>query len=273
MAEPGTARVEVDAGVATVMLDRPPRNALTAAFAEAIVGALDDVGADRRVRAMVLTGAGRTFCAGADLLDGPESLRRLLEDDGADRPGYREPAARIVTAIRRLRVPVIAAVNGDAAGGGATISLAADVRYAAAGARFSFPFTRLGVCPEGASTYHLPRLVGPGRAADWLLSGRRIDADEALAAGLVSRLLPADRVLEEARAWAREVALRCSPAAVAATRGLLAAAPDTPEAASAAESRTLVELAAGPDCPEGVSAFLERRDPRFRPVDTLSRTP
>ncbi|BBF99160.1 MULTISPECIES: enoyl-CoA hydratase/isomerase family protein [Pseudonocardia] len=272
-AEDGEVRVDVEAGVAVVTLDRPPRNALTVGFTRTLISTLDGVATDRRVRAVVLTGAGDTFCAGADLLDGPDSVRRLLTDDGGGRPGYREPAARIGAAIARLPVPVIAAINGDAAGGGATIPLAADVRFAAGHARFVFPFTRLGLCPEGASTHHLPRLVGPGRAADWLLSGRRIDADEALAAGLVSRVLPADRLLDEAVGWARQVATKCAPTAVAATRALLAAAPATPDAAAEAESATIVTLAAGPDCAEGVAAFAERRAPRFGAADTPARTP
>ncbi|MBW0102293.1 enoyl-CoA hydratase/isomerase family protein [Pseudonocardia sp. KRD291] len=272
-ADGGEVRVDVEDGVATVTLDRPPRNALTVGFAEALIATLDDMAGDRRVRAVVLTGTGDTFCAGADLVDGPESIRRLFADDGGDRPGYREPAARVGAAIARLPVPVVAAINGDAAGGGATIPLAADVRFAAEHARFVFPFTRLGLCPEGASTHHLPRLVGPGRAADWLLSGRRVDAAEALASGLVSRVLPADRLLEAALGWARQVATSCSPTAVAATRALLAAAPATPDAAAEAESALIVALAAAPDCPEGVAAFAERRVPRFRPADSVTATP
>ena len=259
----GEVRVEVEEGVATVTLDRPPRNALTVGFADALVGALDGLAADRRVRALLLTGAGESFCVGADLHGGPDSLRRLFADDDGHRPGYREPASRVGAAIARLDVPTIVAINGAAAGGGATIPLAADVRFAADDARFAFPFVRLGLSPEGASTHHLPRLVGPGRAADWLLSGRRIDAGEALAAGLVSRLVPREHLLDEARAWAHDVAARCSPGAVAATRALLAAAPPTPDAAAAVESATIVELADRPDCPEGAAAFLERRPPRF----------
>ena len=259
----GEVRVEVEDGVATVTLDRPPRNALTPGFADAVVGVLDGLATDGRVRAVLLTGAGESFCVGADLHDGPDSLRRLFADDGGDRPGYREPAARIGAAIARLDVPTIVAITGDAVGGGATFPLAADVRFAADDARFAFPFVRLGLSPEGASTHHLPRLVGPGRAADWLLSGRRIDAGEALAAGLVSRLVPREHLLDEARAWAHDVAARCSPGAVAATRALLVAAPPTPDAAAAAESATIVELADRPDCPEGAAAFLEHRPPRF----------
>jgi enoyl-CoA hydratase/carnithine racemase len=207
---------------------------------------------------------------GADLGDGPAALRDLIAADGGGRPGYQEPAGRVTAAIARLGVPVVAAVNGDAVGGGATIALAADVRFAADTARFAFPFTRLGVCPEGASTYYLPRLVGAGVAADWLLSGRLVDAAEALRCGLVSRVLPATEVVPAALAWAADLAARTSPVAVARTRALLRAAPPTPAAASVAESAAIVELAAGPDCPEGIDAFLRRRPPRFAPRSTVT---
>lgn len=257
-------------GVATLTLDRPPRNALTSAFADAAAAALRRCDADPQVRVVVLTGSGATFSAGADLGDGPGSLRDLIAADGGDRPGYQEPAGRVTAAIARLGVPVVAAVNGDAVGGGATIALAADLRFAADTARFAFPFTRLGVCPEGASTYYLPRLVGAGVAADWLLSGRLVDAAEALRCGLVARVLPAAEVLPAALAWAAALVARTSPAAVARTRSLLRAAPATAEAASVAESAAIVQLAGGPDCPEGISAFLERRPPRFAPRSTVT---
>jgi enoyl-CoA hydratase/carnithine racemase len=255
-------------GVATVTLDRPPRNAITPALADRLAEVLRRCDADPEVRAVVLTGAGTSFSAGADLTDGPDSLRALITADGGDRPGYREPAGRVTATMAGLGVPVIAAVNGDAVGGGATVTLAADVRFAADTARFGFPFTRLGVCPEGASTFHLPRLVGPGVAADWLLSGRLVEAAEALRTGLVSRLLPPDEVLPAAQEWAAQLVARTSPTAVARTRRLLAAAPGTAEDAAAAESAALVDLVRGPDCPEGIAAFLQRRPPRFAPRPT-----
>jgi len=255
-------------GVCVLTLDRPPRNAITPALADELADALRRADADPEVRAVVLTGAGATFSAGADLSGGPDSLRALITADGGDLPGYREPAGRVTEVVAGLAVPVIAAVNGDAVGGGATVTLAADVRFAADTARFGFPFTRLGVCPEGASTYHLPRLVGPGPATDWLLSGRLVEPAEALRTGLVSRLLPAGEVLAAARDWAADLVARTSPAAVTRTRRLLAAAPATAAEAGAAESAALVELVGRPDCPEGIAAFLQRRPPRFAPRPT-----
>ncbi|WP_233159786.1 enoyl-CoA hydratase-related protein [Pseudonocardia sp. MH-G8] len=253
-----------EAGVVTLRLQRGERNALDSALADELAEALDACASDPGVRAVVLTGSGPVFSVGADLSAGPSAIHDLLIGEGAyERAGYREPAGRVTLRMAALGVPVIAAINGDAIGGGATIPLAADVRFFAAHARVGFPFTRLGVCPEGASTFFLPRLVGPSRAADWLLSGRLVDADEALAAGLVSRVVPPDEVLTVAQDYARELAARTSPTAVAATRRLLAAAPADPVTASDAESRAIAQLAAGPDCREGVAAFLERRPPRF----------
>jgi enoyl-CoA hydratase/carnithine racemase len=287
-ADGGEVRWTVDgSGVATVTLRRRTHNQLTPAFLDALCAALRSVDADPAVRAVVLTGDGRAFCAGADLSEGRDSLRGLFESDGgyadlreqlppaghrppADRPGdpapadgYREPAARTNRVIAAMGVPVIAAVNGDAVGGGATITLAADVRFAAPGARFGFPFTRLGLCPEGASTWYLPRVVGPSVAAQWLLSGRLIPAEQALRAGLVSELVEPERLLAHARRFAAELVAGTSPAAVAATRALLHADPAHPDAAAAAESRTIVTLARGEDCAEAAGAFLARRPPRF----------
>jgi enoyl-CoA hydratase/carnithine racemase len=260
----GTVHRTDDAGVATLTLERGVRNALSPAFADRLGRTLADCDADPSVRAVVLTGAGGSFCVGADLTGGPEVLRDLIADDGGyTNPDYREPAGRVTLTMLELGVPVIVAINGDAVGGGATVTLAADVRFAADTARFAFPFTRLGVCPEGGATYLLPRLVGRSRAAEWLISGRLVAADEALAAGLVSRLLPADQVLTAAQRFARELVDRTAPAAVAATRALLNTWPGDPVAASNAESRMIAELAATRDCLEGVGAFQQRRPPRF----------
>ena len=270
-AEDGVVRVALDGGVATLVLDRPPRNALTSGFADAILEALAACHADARVRAVVLTGAGDSFSVGADLTRGPEALRDLLDADGADRPGYREPAGRVTAAMARLDVPVVAALGGDAVGGGATVALGADVRVATPETRIGFPFTRLGVCPEGASTYHLPRVVGAGRAADWLLSGRLVDAREAESAGFLASTMTRDHLLAWAQEWAGTVAARTSPTAVAATKALLRAAPADAGAASEAESRTIVELIRGPDCVEGVTVVPRAPPPALRPAGARGR--
>jgi enoyl-CoA hydratase/carnithine racemase len=252
-------------GVATLSLDRGAHNALDAAFLHTLVDALSACDDDPDIGAIVLTGKGKSFSVGADLSAGSTAVRDLLAGLGAydGTVGYREPAGTTTLRMTDLAVPVIAAVNGDAVGGGATVLLAADVRFAADTARFSFPFTRLGLSPEGGSTYLLPRLVGPSRAADWLLSGRLIDAAEALAAGLVSRTLPEDEVLAVAQAYARDLVAHTAPTAVAVTRALLAARPGDLITASDAESTAIAGLAASPDGLEGVAAFLDRRPARF----------
>ena len=254
-------------GVVTLTIESGAHNALTPVLSNLVVAALEDCAADPDVRVVVLTGAGRRFCTGADV-SSSDAFMKIYEVDGASEPGYREPGGRMALAIGRLGKPVIAAVNGDAIGGGATPILAADLRFAADTARFSFPFTRFGVCPEGASTYYLPRLVGPTHANDWLLSGRFIAADEALRAGMVNRVLPAAEVLSAAQDYARNLAATTSPTAVMVTRAMLAAAPTSALAASDAETREIVRMSHEPDSIEGLSAFLERRPPRFPGINS-----
>ncbi|MHC1562146.1 enoyl-CoA hydratase-related protein [Actinomycetospora sp. C-140] len=257
-------RAEIS-GVATIALDRPPHNALTPGLAAALIEALGACHADARVRAIVLTGYGETFSVGSDLTHGPETPRRLLDADGADLSGYDDPAGRVVKVMAGLDVPVVAALNGDAVGAGALTALAADVRFATPEARIGFPFTRLGVCPGGASTYRLPHVVGAGRAADWLLSGRLVDTSEAVAAGFLSSTMTLDYLVAWAQEWAGKIASRTSSTAVAATRALLRSTPVDPDAAAAAESRAMSDLIGSPDCAEGVASFVERRRPRFAP--------
>lgn len=253
-------------GVATVTISRGDRNQMSPRFLDEVREALLAADADPEVRALVLTGAGRAFSVGADLSSGTTALQELFDADGGYRdPDYREPAARLVLVMARMAVPVIAAINGDAVGGGATITLGADVRFAVPTARFGFPFTRLGLCPEGASTYYLPRLVGQARATEWLLSGRLVPAAEALDAGLVSQLVEPDQLLEHAREFARGLVARSSPTAVAVTRALLNADRQHADDAARAESSAIVQLARSTDCREGTDAFRQRREPRFRP--------
>ncbi|WP_181778787.1 enoyl-CoA hydratase-related protein [Pseudonocardia pini] len=265
-------RYEVDAGVAVLTLNRPDRrNAMTVPFMHGIEDGLARADADPAVRAVVVTGAGPAFCVGAEL-NGPDTLRLAMEADtrGHTPSGYREPAGRITERIAAMRIPVIGAVNGDAVGGGATIVAAMDLRIAADTARFGFVFTRRGVVAEGASTWFLPRLVGLGRATDWLVSGRVFEAAEALESGFVSRLLPAAEVLPAALEYARQFTGTTSPASVAAVRRLLAASwgAATPAESARAESAVYSGLLDSPDAKEGVVSFLERRAPSFTTTGT-----
>ena len=251
-------------GVAVITLRRGVRNTLTEVFAEQIRSALLASARDERVRVILLTGAGDSFCSGADLSPGPQALASLFERDGAyTESDYREPIARISLLIRSLSVPVIVAINGDAIGGGATITLAADIRMAAEKARFAFPFTRLGISPEGCSTYYLPRLVGYSTAYEWLLTGRRISADEALSKGLVSAVYPDNELLSQALACAVDIARHTSASAVDETRKLLGFTSPDPDTVAMQESAAVARLATEHDCREATGAFLEHRQAKF----------
>ncbi|MGY1633751.1 enoyl-CoA hydratase-related protein [Geodermatophilus sp. SYSU D01186] len=263
-------RYEVADGVATITLDRPDRmNAFTAVMATELAAAAAAADADDAVRVVVVTGAGRAFCPGADLGGGQGTFR--------DR-GRPDPVARgTVDGVPRdwggiaslpfaaLRKPVIAAVNGPAVGIGATMTLPMDVRIAAESARFGFVFARRGIVPEAASTWFLPRVVGISQAMEWVATGRVFDAAEALRGRLVSRVVPDADLLPTALELAREIADNTSGVAVGAARQLLWSMLGTasPWDAHRAESRALVELGAGPDAAEGVASFLEKRPPRF----------
>ena len=264
-------RYAVADGVATITLDRPERlNAFTPVMAAELAAAAAAADADDGVRVVVVTGAGRAFCAGADLGGGEDTFRdRGARPDPVPRGTVdgvpRDWGGIASLPFARLRKPVIAAVNGPAVGIGATVTLPMDVRIAAASARFGFVFARRGIVPEAASSWFLPRVVGISQAMEWVATGRMFDAAEALRGRLVSRVVPDAELLPAAHALAREIADNTSGVAVGAARQLLwsmLGAP-SPWDAHRAESRALVELGAGPDAAEGVASFLERRPPRF----------
>lgn len=251
---------DVADAVATVTLYRPARrNGYTIRMADELADALGRADADQDVRAVILTGHGTDFCVGADLSGGP--ITSEPDDDGP----YREPAGRVSMRIYAMQKPVIAAVRGIAVGAGSTIILPADFRIAGTDTRFGFVFTRRGLVPEGASAWFLPRLVGLGRALDWMVSGRVFHADEALAAGLVTRLVDPDEVLPTAQALAAELAATTSPTAVAITRQLLfrMSPLDSPLPTRDLDSRLILDATGNPDAIEGVVSFLAKRPPKF----------
>ncbi|WP_374664579.1 enoyl-CoA hydratase-related protein [Ramlibacter sp.] len=254
--------------VATLTLNRPDQlNAMTLDMIHGLAALIDRADADDAVRAIVVTGSGRAFCAGADLSGSDSPFA------SAEAPGEPVPDAGGVLTLRihRCRKPVIAALNGSAAGVGVTLTLAMDARFAAEGARFALPFVRRGIVPESASSWFLPRIVGLDRALDWCLSGRSFDAAEALQAGLVRSLHPAGEVLAAAQAHARSLIEATSPVSVALTRQLLwrMATAAGPEEAHRVESRLIAARARSADMREGVDSFLQKRAPRF--PDTVSR--
>ena len=240
-------------------------------MADELAAALRRADADDEVRVVVLNGAGPTFCVGADLSpaqDGDRSFGAQGDNSAAAAMAdgtYQEPAGQVTSVMYAMAKPVIAAVHGAAAGVGATMLLPADFRLAAKGTKFAFPFTRCGIVPEGASTWWLPRIVGLTRAMDWLVSGRTFLADEALAAGLLTAVHPAEELMNAATTLATELAANVAPLSVALTRQLVyrLAWAASPEPVHRADSRLVYETVRGPDAAEGVLSYFEKRPPIF----------
>jgi 2-(1,2-epoxy-1,2-dihydrophenyl)acetyl-CoA isomerase len=251
-------RVETAEGVATVTLDRPDAlNALTVPLKQALIAAFSSLAGDPAVRAVIVTGAGRAFCAGQD-------LRERLEPDAAPlEVELRERYNPLVRSIRDLPQPVVAAVNGVAAGAGASLAFACDLRIAADTARFVLAFGQIGLIPDTGATWTLQRLVGPSKALELALLPDPLSAVDAERFGLVTRVVPAADLAAEARALAGRLAT-LSPGAVARTkRAIQAAASSTFEDALELEATLQGEAGAHPDHAEGTAAFLEKRPPRF----------
>lgn len=263
-----------DPGVAVLTLNRPERlNTWGGDLAAALFDGLDRAHADPAVRAIVLTGSGRAFCAGANLgganglrpgsggLDGDPDLSSLVGD--------RHPWQ-----LTTVRKPIVAAVNGACVGIGLTLALMCDVRFAAEEARFAAPFARRGLIAEYGVSWILPRLIGWAAAADLLLSGRTVGAVEARELGLVTETVPGGRVLDRALEYAGDIALHCSPASLAVIkRQLYADTVGDLASASAASEQLLRESLRRPDVVEGVVSFLEKRPPRFPPPPAAARQP
>ena len=249
-------------GIAVATLSRPEKlNAIDQTMFAELHELAHTVEHDDAIRVIVITGAGRGFCAGADLA----SIAALPDAGVQEFMRFQEHGAAAIAALKSLTTPVVAAVNGPAAGGGLAVALAADVRIAAPAARFNVAFVRLGLsgCDVGVS-WLLPRVVGLGHASELMLTGRLIGADEALRIGLVNRVVPADGLLDEAREVALEIA-RNSPFGLRLTKQVLQLNVDAPslEAAIAIENRNQVLASRSEDMGEAVTAFLEKREPHF----------
>lgn len=248
--------------VATLELHRPEaRNGFTITMADELEHALGAADANEDVRVVVLTGAGRDFCVGADLSGSSfEAANAHIPESG-----WVEPATRVTRRMFNLRKPIIAAIRGAAVGVGSTMILPADFRLAAKDSRFGFVFSRRGIYPEAGSSWFLPRLVGMGRALDWMVSGRLIPADEALAAGLVKSLHEPAALLDAAYALARELVENTAPVSVAVIRQALyrMSAQPSPEPAFALDSQLIASLGENADAVEGVMSFLQKRPAKF----------
>jgi enoyl-CoA hydratase/carnithine racemase len=257
-----TLRYDVADSVCTLTLHRPERlNAVTATMIDELIAAFDRIDADDAVRAVIVTGVGRAFCAGADLGAGGGTFAR----EGTTPETHRDGGGRVTLRVFDLKKPVIAAINGPAVGFGATFTLAMDVRLASTAARMGFVFSRRGVVPEACSTWFLPRIVGIAQAAEWVYTGRVFDADEALRGGLVSRVLEPSDLMPAARALAREIADQTSAVSVALARQMMwkLLGADHPMAAHRLDSLGMYWTGRSADAKEGVTSFLEKRPPRF----------
>ena len=257
-------RYELDAGILTITLDRPDRlNAWTPVMARELIEAFDRADADDNVRAIVMTGAGRAYCAGADLAGGGETFDWRERQAGDEVP--RDNGGMFTLRVFESTKPVIAAINGPAVGVGITMTLPMDVRLAADDAKMGFVFARRGIVPEACSSWFLPRVVGIGRAMEWVATGRVFSAREALEGGLVRSLHPADGLLDAARELAAEIAENTAPVSVALSRRLLwdMLGARHPMEAHRADSRAMFARGQSADAREGVTAFLEKRSARF----------
>jgi enoyl-CoA hydratase/carnithine racemase len=249
-------RVETDGAVATIRIDRPPANALARPVSEELDEAAAAVAADAEVRAAVVWGGERLFAAGADI----KAMAEFGPEEIADDVGALERACRDLEAIPK---PVIAAVNGYALGGGCEVALACDLRFAAENARLGLPEILLGIIPGSGGTQRLPRLIGLARARDLVLSGRQVGADEALAMGLVDRVVPGPDAYPAALEEARRLAAGPTLAYAAAKRALAAAGDEPLTRGLEIEREVFVPLFATGDQKEGMRAFLDKRDPTF----------
>jgi len=253
---------DVDDHVATITLNRPDRlNAFTGTMMNELIDAFDRTDADDDVRAVIVTGAGRGFCAGADLGSGGDTFAKGGSDVQSDVGVPRDGGGLVSLRIYDSKKPVIGAINGAAVGVGVTMTLPMDIRLASEHAKFGFVFARRGIVPEACSSWFLPRLVGISQAAEWCYSGRVFPAREALDGGLVRSVHSADDLLSAARAIAADIAENSSPVSVALTRQMLwrMLGAAHPMEAHRADSRGIALRGPSADAREGVESFLEKR--------------
>ena len=258
-----TLTTELDRRTLTVTLNRPERmNALTEKMLAELLQVFDEIDQNDEIRVAIVTGAGRAFCAGADLGGGGKTFDHSEEEEARE---HRDGGGLGSLRIFECRKPVIAAINGAAVGVGVTLTLPMDVRIASETAKFGFVFARRGIVPEACSSWFLPRLVGISQAMEWVATGRLFPAAEALAGRLVSRVVPEGELLPAARALAREIADNTSAVSVALARQLMwrMLGADHPMEAHKLDSRAIYAMGQSPDGYEGVTSFLEKRPASF----------
>ena len=262
-----TIRYEVEERILTITLHRPDKlNAFTERMRHELITAFEHADEDDAIRAVIVTGAGRAFCAGADLGRGGDTFDSQARGASDSLETHRDGGGTVTLRIFESKKPVIAAINGPAVGVGITMTLPMDIRLASTAARMGFVFARRGIVPEACSSWFLPRVVGISKAAEWVYTGRVFGAEEALRAGLVSQVVAPEALLETARGLAREIADHTSAVSVALSRQLLwrMLGADHPMEAHRIDSRCIFWMGRSTDAYEGVAAFLEKRPAHFR---------
>ncbi|RNF40225.1 enoyl-CoA hydratase-related protein [Planococcus salinus] len=257
-----TIKSEVLNGVRTITLSRPDRmNAFNALMLDEMLAELDAADADDETRAVIVTGEGKAFCAGADLGKGGATF----DYTDAPKEEFRDEGGILTLRLYNMKKPVIAAINGAAIGVGITMTLPMDFRIAAPNSKMGFVFAARGIVPESNSSWFLPKIVGISKACDWIFTGRIFKAEEALQEGLVSEIVPPEELLKRANEKAREIADNTSAVSVALSRQLLwhMLGSDSPEEAHRLESKMLQWTGSRADAKEGVSSFLEKRKANF----------
>jgi enoyl-CoA hydratase/carnithine racemase len=265
-----TIRYNTADGIATLTLCRPEQlNAFTREMLDELLQAFDAIDADDAVRAVIVTGEGRAFCAGADLSAGAATFRAGGSADYSQEQA-RDGGGRLTLRIFRCLKPVIAAINGAAVGIGATMTLAMDIRLASDPAKIGFVFARRGIVPEAASSFFLPRIIGISRALEWCYSGRLYTAAEAKAGGLIREIYPQDQLLAAAREMAREIIDHSAPVSIALIRQMMwrGLGMTHPMQAHRVDSRGIMSRGRSADVAEGVQSFLQKRPAKF--VDRVS---
>ena len=257
---------EVSDNIATVTLHRPDKmNAFTGVMMNELLQVFDEIDADDNVRAVIVTGSGRAFCAGADLSHGAETFSDGKLSGQTPTAVRRDGGGMVTLRMFRCNKPIIGAINGAAVGIGATMTLPMDIRIAADSAKMGFVFTRRGIVPEACSSWFLPRLVGISQAQEWVLTGRVFLADEALRGGLVRSIHPQDELMQVARELAKEIVDNAAPVSVALARQMMwrMLGASHPMEAHRVDSRGIQERGRSADTREGVMSFLQKRPAVF----------
>ncbi|MZR29130.1 enoyl-CoA hydratase-related protein [Sneathiella litorea] len=257
---------DVEDQILTITLNRPDNlNAFTRIMRDELIDAFDKADNDDDVRAIIITGAGRAFCAGADLGKGAETFDYKARGEVNDGEVHRDGGGRVTLRMYQSKKPIIGAINGPAVGIGATMTLPMDIRLASEKARIGFVFSRRGIVMEACSSWFLPRLVGISQAAEWVYSGRIFPADEAKEGGLVKAVYPEDELLPAARSLAKELVADSAPVSVALCRQMMwrMLGADHPMEAHKIDSRGIQMMGKSPDVAEGITSFLEKRPAKF----------